>query len=253
MENQCNKNKTIVLAFSALLFSASVLAQQSEQSSSQVALQEQANPQESSDQATDSEAGASGPLHPAQLAAESDVVVLAQLDRLDYERRRGFPVSGSGWARVLLRYKVQDPIDLVRIVEEGFGPDRCYFPDVPLWQELPRFLLFLNRGEGRDYTGHRGGCMLEVLVTDNNSYAVRWPQDDLVLNDDELALIEELAFVGPGSTRDVSEMTSISREALLRDYSMEDIGEFTFRYTRGIPLSVFRKQIIGSEALRPQD
>jgi hypothetical protein len=188
-------------------------------------------------------------LHPSQLAAESDLVVLGQLDRLDYERRRGFPVGGTAWVDVLVRYKVPQPIDLIRIVEEGFGPDRCYFPDIPLWQELPRYLLFLNRGEGRDYTGHRAGCMLEVLVTADNRYAVRWPQDALLLNEDELELVEELDFIGPGAAVDATDTTSIGRAALIEDYYMEDLGNRTLRYTRGIPLEVFREQIMGSEAL----
>jgi hypothetical protein len=144
---------------------------------------------------------------------------------------------------------VPQPIDLIRIVEEGFGPDRCYFPDIPLWQELPRYLLFLNRGEGRDYTGHRAGCMLEVLVTADNRYAVRWPQDALLLNEDELELVEELDFIGPGAAVDATDTTSIGRAALIEDYYMEDLGNRTLRYTRGIPLEVFREQIMGSEAL----
>jgi hypothetical protein len=188
-------------------------------------------------------------LHPSQLAAESDLVVLGQLDRLDYERRRGFPVGGTAWVDVLVRYKVPQPIDLVRIVEEGFGPDRCYFPDVPLWQELPRYLLFLKRGEGRDYVGHRAGCMLEVLVTADNRYAVRWPQDALILKEDELELVEELDFIGPGATMDATDTTSIGRAELIEDYYMEDLGDRTLRYTRGIPLEVFRERIMGSEAL----
>jgi hypothetical protein len=192
---------------------------------------------------------AEGTLHPSRLAAESDLVVLVQLERTDYQRRRGFPVSGTAWARVLLRYKVPEPIDLVRIDEEGFGPDRCYFPDVPLWQELPRYLLFLERGEGRDYTGHRAGCMLEVLVTRDNRYAVRWPQDDLLLNEEDLALVETLEFIGPGATLDASDSTTMERAALIEDDAMEDLGDRTLRYTRGIPLEVFRERIMGSDAL----
>ncbi|AKS42588.1 hypothetical protein [Wenzhouxiangella marina] len=188
-------------------------------------------------------------LHPSQLAAESDVVVLAQLDRLDYQRRRGFPVSGNAWIRVLVPYKLPRPMDLIRIVEDGFGPDRCYFPDVPLWQELPRYLMFLNEVDNRDFEGNRGGCMLEVLVTSDNRYAVRWPQDGLVLDEEELELVEELDFIGPGATIDVTDTTSISRAALIEDYYMVDDGDFRFRYTRGIPLEVFRSSIMGRESL----
>lgn len=190
-----------------------------------------------------------GPLHPSRLAAESDLVALTQLEGLDYERRRGFPVSGHAWAEVLIRYKAPRPIDLLRIEESGLGPDRCYFPDVPLWQELPRYLVFLDQAEGRNFTGHRGGCMLEVLVTSDHRYAVRWPQDNLVLRDEELEWVEALDFIGPGATIDSSEMTSLRREALIRDYAMEAVDRSQLRYTRGIPLAVFRDRIIGNDAL----
>lgn len=195
------------------------------------------------------QAAEAGPLHPAQLAAESDLVALIQLESLNYERRRGFPVSGHAWGEVLISYKWEQAIDVVRIEEEGLGPDRCYFPDVPLWQELPRYLVFLNRARPQSFTGHRRGCMLEVLVTGDHRYAVRWPQDGLVLTEEEKSLIEELDFIGPGSRIDSSEMTSLRREALMRDFYMEDAGNFELRYSRGVPLSVFREQIIGGAAL----
>lgn len=189
------------------------------------------------------------PLHPSQLAAESDAVVLAQVDRVNYETRRGFPVSGAAWIRVLVRYKVPSPIDFVKVAEEGFGPDRCYFDDGPMWEELPRYLVFLNRADKHEFEGHRGGCKLEVLVTDDNRYAVRWPQEGLVLNPEDEALIQELTFQGPGAYVDVSEMTSIGREDLLREYHMVDTGDNRYRYTRGIRLEDFREHLIGSDNL----
>jgi len=188
-------------------------------------------------------------MHPSRLASDSDLVALVQLERLDYERRRGFPVGGHAWAEVLIRYKAPQAIDLVRIEEEGLGPDRCYFPDLPLWQELPRYLVFLQRADDRNFSGHRGGCMIEVLVTADHRYAVRWPQDGLVLEEDELELVEALDFIGPGATVDVTDTTSIGRASLIEDYAMEDVGNRQFRYTRGIPLEVFRERIVGRDAL----
>lgn len=206
-------------------------------------------PHPASAQEADSPASAERPLHPSQLALESDLVALIQLERLSYDRRRGFPVGGHAWADVLIRYKAEQPIDLLRIEEQGLGPDRCYFPDVPLWQELPRYLVFLHRAGDRDFTGHRGGCMLEVLVTADHRYAVRWPQVGLVLNDDELELVETLEFIGPGATIDGAELTSLRREALMRDDAMEQAAGTALRYTRGIPLEVFRERIMGNQAL----
>jgi hypothetical protein len=200
-------------------------------------------------QAADAPVNETATLHPSRLAAESDLVALIQLERLDYERRRGIPVGGKAWAEILIGYKSDDDIDLLRIEEEGLGPDRCYFPEVPLWQELPRYLVFLQRADGHDFRGHRGGCMLEVLVTADSRYAVRWPQDRLLLDDDQLSLVETLDFVGPGATVDGAELTSIRREELIRDYAMEEIDDRQLRYTRGIPLEIFRRQVIGRDAL----
>ncbi|MFU8833472.1 MAG: hypothetical protein ACNA7J_15140 [Wenzhouxiangella sp.] len=185
---------------------------------------------------------------PAELAADSDVVVLVQLDRVNYEFRRGFPVKGSAWVKVLVRYKVPEPMDRIRIVEQGFGDDRCYFDEIPMWQEQPRYLMFLNRDEERDFRGHRDGCKLEVLVTRDNRYAVRWPQDALVLDEAGEQLVRELDFHGAGAFVDVSEMTSIRREDLQEKYYLEDVGDNNYRYTRGILLEDFR-QLLGEENL----
>jgi len=187
-------------------------------------------------------------LHPEALASESDLVALIQVDRTDYERRRGAPVAGTGWLQVLLPYKVQRPIDRIRVVEEGFGEDRCYFDDAPLWEEQPRYLVFLTAAEKGNFQGHRSTCKLHVLVTDDNRYAVRWPQDKLHLDEGDEALVQELDFVGPDSFIDVSEMTSIRRNDLQQQYRLEDAGDGRYRYTRGIPLEDFRT-LLGADNL----
>jgi hypothetical protein len=191
--------------------------------------------------ANEPEEGDSPPdLHPSELASESDLVAVVQVDRTDYERRRGAPVAGTAWLEMLLPYKVPRPIDRVRIVEEGYGEDRCYFDDVPLWAEQPRYIVFLKAAEKGDFEGHRSGCKLDVLVTADNRYAVRWPQDDLHLDESDEALVQELEFVGPGSAVDVTEMTSIRRDDLQQRYRLEDAGDGQYRYTLGIPLEDFR-------------
>lgn len=185
---------------------------------------------------------------PAELAADSDLVVLAQVDRVDYEYRRGFPVEGRAWLKVLVRYKVPEPLDYLRVAEEGLGDDRCYFADTPMWQELPRYLVFLNTDEGRGFSGNRNGCRLDVLVTGDNRYAVRWPQDGLILDESGLGLVQELEFQGPGAFVDVREMTSIRRDDLQERYFLVDAGSGKYRYSRGILLEDFR-QLLGEENL----
>jgi hypothetical protein len=188
------------------------------------------------------------PMTPAELAADSDLVVLAQVDRVDYEYRRGFPVEGRAWLKVLVRYKVPEPLDYLRVAEEGLGDDRCYFADTPMWQELPRYLVFLNSDEERGFRGNRNGCRLDVLVTGDNRYAVRWPQDGLILDESELGLVRELEFQGPGAFVDVREMTSIRRDDLQERYFLVDAGSGKYRYSRGILLEDFRR-LLGEENL----
>lgn len=199
--------------------------------------------------ADEAEGGESPPdLHPAELAGESDLVAVVQVDRTDYERRRGAPVEGTAWLEVLLPYKVPRPIDRIRVIEEGYGEDRCYFDDVPLWAEQPRYLVFLTAAEKGNYEGHRSACKLHVLVTADNRYAVRWPQDDLHLDESDEGLVQELEFVGPDSAIDVTEMTSIRRDDLRQRYRLEDVGDGTYRYTHGIPLEDFRS-LLGADTL----
>ena len=186
--------------------------------------------------------------HPSELASESDLVALVQVDRTHYERKRGAPVAGTAWLEVLLPYKVERPIDRIRLIEEGFGEDRCYFDDAPLWAEQPRYLVFLTAADKGNFEGHRSTCKLHVVVTTNNRYAVRWPQDDLHLEASDEALIQELEFIGPGSTIDVSEMTSIRRDNLQKRYLLADAGDGRYRYTRGILLEDFRT-LLGADNL----
>src|SRR5690554_1746861 len=118
------------------------------------------------------------PRTPDELAVESDYVVLAQLDVYNYRERRNVPVSGSTWFDVLLSYKGSDSAQRFKVNEEGVGERKCYFDDVELWTEPPRYLLFLvddpdrRTGEAR---GHPDGCAVAVLTSTDNEYIVRWP------------------------------------------------------------------------------
>lgn len=185
---------------------------------------------------------------PAELAAESDFVVLGKLEIYEYEKRRHIPVEGKTWFDVLVPYKVPRPTERVLVREEGIGEDKCYFDDVPLWDEMPRYLLFLIRDEEGDIRGHPDGCAIPVLITTDNQYAVRWPIENLDVDEQAEALVREFEFHGAGAFIDLTEMTSIRRgETIERLYLAETDGK-KHRYTRGILLEDFR-QLLGAENL----
>ncbi|QKK03353.1 MAG: hypothetical protein HND55_12210 [Pseudomonadota bacterium] len=178
----------------------------------------------------------------AKVAAESDWIVLAQLNVFDYEQRRGIPVSGETWFDVLLPYKVPQPAERLKVTEEGFGEGTCYFDEAKLWNELPRYLLFLVEDEG-ELRGHPDGCSLPVLITADNRYAVRWPIRQFDLGNEAEALVREFDFQGPGAFVDLDDMTSIQRERRIESDFLAPVDDGRYRYTRGIEMEDFRSLI----------
>lgn len=196
------------------------------------------------------------PRTPAELAAESDYVVLAQLDVYKYEERREVPVSGNTWFDVLVPYKVPRPVQRFKVVEEGFGDRKCYFDEAELWSETPRYLLFLvdnPDGKAGEVRGHPDGCAVSVLTTTDNQYVVRWPIDHLRFDADVESLVGEYEFHGPGATVDLSDYLGFRRDEEIERLFLEPVEDdrrrpFIYRYTRGIPLSEFRR-LLGNENL----
>lgn len=194
---------------------------------------------------------------PSQRAVESDYVVLAQLSVYKYEKKREVPVSGNSWFDVLVPYKVPMPVERMKVVEEGFGEHKCYFDEAELFGELPRYLLFLvdyEEGDAGEVRGHPDGCALPVVTTKDNQYAVRWPIDNMRFEGDVESLVQEFEFVGPGAFIDLSDLVSYRREEEAERLHLvpveDDRGRREiYRYTRGIPLGVFREELIGTENL----
>lgn len=194
---------------------------------------------------------------PSQRTAESDYVVLGQLHVYKYEEKRDTPVSGHSWIDVLVPYKVPMPADRLKIVEEGFGEDKCYFDNAELFGEMPRYLLFLQKdpdGDAHEVRGHPDGCAVPVATTTDNEYVVLWPIEDMRFEADAEALVEEFEFHGPGSLVDLSDLVSYRREEEIERLHLVPVEDDRrrreiYRYTRGIPLSVFRSELIGTDNL----
>lgn len=196
---------------------------------------------------------------PAERAAESDYVVLARLHIYNYETRRGIPIEGDTWFDVLLPYKTPMPVERLKVVEKGFGEGKCYFEDVELFNELPRYLLFLvdnPEDDAGEVRGHPDGCAVPIATTVDNRYVVRWPIDNMRFEGDAEALVQKFEFQGPGAFVDLSELVGYRRDEEIERRHLvkaeDDRGRHEiYRYTRGIPLSVFRSELIGTENLNP--
>ena len=206
----------------------------------------------------------------ADRAAESDVVVVAQLERTDYEYRRDFPVDGRTWFRVIFDYKTPREMERLIVLETGLQNDlSCYFPDIPAFEEQPRYLLFLVYDEEGDLRGHEMGCSIELAVNDEGQYAAIWPQlamhkvimgsppftpptiPETEVADPEpeafpepdqrlQALVEDMDFTGPSSRIDGSDMLAHERRALAEEQQLIMDGTDLIR-TRGIELSALRQ------------
>ena len=194
---------------------------------------------------------------PSQRAAESDYVVLGQLHVYKYDTKREIPVGGHSWFDVLVSYKVPMPVERMKVFEEGFGEDKCYFDSADLFGEMPRYLLFLQDdpdSDAREVRGHDDGCALPVATTTDNQYVVIWPIENMRFEADAAALVEEFEFHGPGSLVDLSDLVSYRREEEIERLHLVPAKDDRrrreiYRYTRGIPLSVFRAELIGTENL----
>lgn len=183
----------------------------------------------------------------AERASTSDLVMLAQLERIDYEYRRDFPVDGRAWFRPLITYK---PIDgapgLVIVTEKGLHENECYFPRMLPWDEGPRYLLFLVRdAETGTVRGHPEGCAIEVLVNSEGRYAARWPQlafgGEHGRGDEALqSRVETMRFQGPRSAIDASDLLAHQRRDRAERDFMRVEGE-TLVPTRGIELGRLRE------------
>ena len=186
----------------------------------------------------------------SELAAASDLVVLAQTRDTDYRMRRDIPVSGSAYLKVLIPYKTDRELDLVEVYEMGLHEDECYFPNPTVFEEGRRYLLFLRRDPENPerYRGMPQGCALEVLVDSDNRYAVRFPADGVRHTDDLSGIAVPLSFADGYSIVTDEALQPAKRNAMKDAGQIVPHGEDAWRYTSGIPLSDLRR-LIGREAL----
>jgi hypothetical protein len=185
-----------------------------------------------------------------ELAAAADLVALAQVRDTDYRRQRDIPVSGSAFLRILIAYKSDRDDELFEVYEKGLHEHECYFPNPTVFEEGRRYLLFLRRDadDPKRYRGLPQGCALEVLVTHDNRYAVRYPANGIELGAalDELA--ERMTFADRYAVVTDEDLAPAERNALRAAGHIESAGDERWRYTHGVDLSAVRG-LIDPEAL----
>lgn len=189
----------------------------------------------------------------AQLAAEADVVALVQMRDGDYRYRREFPVSGSAHLKVLIPYKVDQPLEMIEVYETGLHPNECYFPNPSVFEEGRRYLVFLRRDpeDAQRYRGLRKGCALDVLVTADNAYALRIPVTGIELSDDLQDYAMPMNFADTYARESEELLDSVQREAWLNEGWLK--RELTGQgqdliYTQGVSLDTLR-DLMGPEGV----
>jgi hypothetical protein len=207
----------------------------------------------------------------AELAGKADLVALAQVRDTDYLTRREIPVSGSAYLKVLIPYKIDRQTELLEVYEKGLHENECYFPNRTVFEEGRRYLLFLVRDPQKPerYRGMEEGCALDVLVDQQNQYALRYPVTGVDLSDPLADFATGMNFADSYAVVDDEDLPPARREGMLAAgqiiayepprASAGETGESSWKpvaetpgrqwlYTQGIPLSKVR-DLIGAAAL----
>jgi hypothetical protein len=190
------------------------------------------------------------PISLAELAAGADLVVLAQARDTDYFTRRDIPVSGSAYLKVLIPYKTDGPLDIIEVYEKGLHDNECYFPNPTVFEEGRRYLLFLKQDPDDEsrYRGLPQGCALDVLVDDENRYALRYPASGISLSDSLGDLAIEMSFTDGYAVVNDSDLLPAERDAMRSTGDIVPRSSGQWLYTRGVPLTQIRR-LMGTENL----
>ncbi len=183
------------------------------------------------------------PLTLAELAIRADLVAVVRVLDTDYEYTREFPSGGTAFLQVLIPYKVSRPLeDIIEVYEEGLHAGECYFDNPTVFEEGRRHLVFLKLNpdvEGQ-YNGLPGGCKLDVLVSSDNLYALRFPVNGMALADDLHPYARSMDFGDEYAQVRDEDISPAERERLLQAGYLIGEGQ-RFAFTHGIELSVIRK------------
>jgi hypothetical protein len=185
-----------------------------------------------------------------QLTEAADLVLVAQVLDTDYVYARNFPTRGSAYLRPLIRYKVTQAIeDIIEVFEQGLHAGECYFENPSVVEEGRRFLLFLIQdpdAPGR-YRGLSQGCAIEILVSNDNSYALRMPASGMAVSDNLKKLATPIEFADSYALVNEEDLSAATRDELLKTGFLEAQDQ-QYRYTQGVSLSEIRR-LMGPQAI----
>jgi hypothetical protein len=179
----------------------------------------------------------------SDLALKADLVAVVQVADTDYVYTRDFPSEGSAYLKVLIPYKPGEPReDIIEVYEKGLHPYECYFENPTVFEEGRRYLGFFRRNpeDPESYTGLAEGCALEILVTSENSYALRLPLDGFELDSTLQQHAEALEFRDRYAVLEEDAISPERRNELLERGLLIFYGD-GYKYTRGIDLTTARK------------
>lgn len=186
-----------------------------------------------------------------ELADRSSLVAVAQVLDTDYEYVRKFPIGGATFLRTLIAYKLtRSREDIVEVYDEGLNDHACYFRNPSVFDEGSRHLVFFRDNPEVDgqYLGLASGCALEVLVTTDNRYALRYPPKGIELTNDLSPLARPMSFADAYATIDHDVLGVPERQALEAAGMLVRTEEGRYRYTHGIPISEIRP-LLGEQNL----
>jgi hypothetical protein len=188
-------------------------------------------------------------LHTFAEATEwADLVAVAQVDDIEYEKVRNLNVKGYAFLNVLIAYKGASRGETIAVIAEGLDDNVCYYPDRENAGE--RMLVFLKKAPGEKnnvYYGFKPYCQMQILLSETGQYILRTPLDTDSLKFDE-SIIEPQTFVDPHAMVDATMWTGIKREEYANRFQCKIIPSedsfnkyFHLRYTQGVPIYKIRK------------
>jgi hypothetical protein len=195
----------------------------------------------------------SPPANLSTLAARSDLVAVMQVKDTDYVYTRAFPSEGSAFLKILIAYKpAKSSEEIIEVYEKGLHPHECYFENPTVFEEGRRYLVFLRRNpdDPESYRGLAQGCALEILVTANNRYALKYPLDGIALTDKLDHLAVKYEYRDDNALIAEDSLSPTERDSLLARGLIIPYQE-GYKYTHGVDLTAARN-LIDPEALKPR-
>jgi hypothetical protein len=189
----------------------------------------------------------------SELAAKADLVAVAQVKDTDYTYTRSFPSEGSAFLKILIGYKLpKSGEEIIEVYEKGLHPGECYFENPTVLEEGRRYLVFfrIDPLATETYRGFPEGCALEIFVTADNRYALKYPLEGINLTDKLDELVVEIDFHDNYALVEPDSLSPSRRDDLLAKGLVIPYQE-KFKYTHGVELSAARK-LISKAALQPR-